>query len=126
MKKILIYRENFTPSKDSVVCADRFSEDVILRDGLHLENYGLEVKRRVRLQKGAIPTIFSGQPSYLTSKTPIKIYHFTRAQCEHFMWIIIDEYCNIKNVLNLAINNVCMTAFMYKLFSNSLNGFLLI
>ena len=97
-----IYRENFTPSKHSVVCSAHFCEDVILREGLHLENYELEVKRRVRLQKGAVPTIFPGQPSYLTLKTPVK-----RMGVERRLKIIeerdaqnLDEFINNDKIID--------------------------
>ena len=59
-----IHRDHFTPTSSSVVCVEHFLEERVVR-------FNDPGKRMyTKLKPGAVPSIFGGQPGYLTSHHP--------------------------------------------------------
>jgi len=68
-----IHRENFSPSQYLVVCSRHFQpEDLIDNEMKYNENSVLQLSKinRPKLKRDAIPSIFPGQPVYMTSVPP--------------------------------------------------------
>ncbi|KAH1021992.1 hypothetical protein HUJ04_011468 [Dendroctonus ponderosae] len=64
-----IHRENFIPSKFSVVCSKHFEETFIIREARAERKDGSQLvlaRDRMRLTANALPSIFPNQPKYLT------------------------------------------------------------
>ena len=70
-----IHRADFVPGKYAYVCIKHFSEDHIIRVDTAKRPDGtiLTIPRtKPKLTNDALPTIFAGQPSYMSQPTPMK------------------------------------------------------
>lgn len=70
-----IHRLDFNPTKLSAVCINHFSDQFILHEASATRPDGTLVSyklKKLALTKDAYPTIFDGQPSYLSSEPPAK------------------------------------------------------
>ena len=64
-----IHRDNFIPTKSSVVCIDHFDEQFIIREDKFKRNDGTVLtlsRSRPNLTDDAYPTIFKNQPAYMS------------------------------------------------------------
>lgn len=69
-----IHRENFQPSKQSVVCIHHFDPQFILQNEIYPKEDGtvnVIPLKHARLAEGAFPTIFANQPKYMSSEAPV-------------------------------------------------------
>lgn len=70
-----INRDDFVPGKEAVVCIKHFHEQVIVREDRFTQPDGTEIiipRKRLTLTEQACPTIFPGQPSYMSKHLPKK------------------------------------------------------
>lgn len=70
-----IHRKDFIPGSQAVVCIKHFDDQMIIREDRFKQPDGTEIvipRTKLKLAEGAYPTIFSGQPAYLSKSLPQK------------------------------------------------------
>lgn len=128
-----VHRESFVPTKHSVVCIKHFSESSVIKVDKMTRDDGsiLEVPRkRPKLTKGAVPSIFPNLPSYMTKKSPVKRKHpderrqelANRDESVFQEWVRDDNILNFDNFL-LKFKEKNLLDFLFKI-SESFISFL--
>ena len=115
-----IPRENLTVNSNTVVCIKHFDEQCIVSYDQHVDDDGTEhlIKRhRLSLREDAVPTIFPGLPSYLSSnvtptrKDPEMRRREAAIREEHELdnWLAADNIMDYEDLLQrceaTSVNN---------------------